>query len=214
MKLNRPIVLLVMLAMVSFAVFAQETEGEAFVLELSAQFAELGWDDDALTEFREAARELDWSAAENADAELLAWALDSGMPDRALTAPEQVQVALALAERTGELLRLGYAQRDVAEAAMQATRAAAAEMAQLRSEAGNPDLGEMIRARLNEAIELQTRTATRTRGGNQSGGTYRIGGESNPGVPLNPDDPPSPGDPAGPGSQAGPRDNSPDGTGE
>ncbi len=207
MKLNRLIVLLVVLAMVSVAAVAQETGGKAFLLELSTQLAELGWDDDALAEFEAAAGELDWSGAENADPRLVAWAFEFGMPDDALAVQERANLALALATQTAKLTRLGYAERDVAEAAMQATRAVVGGMAQLRNETGNPDLGEMIQNRLNEAMEEQARTATRTRGGNASGGTYRIG-ESDPGIPLNPDDPPRPGDPAGPG------DNSPDGTGD
>ena len=205
MKLNRLIVLLVVFAMLPFAAFAQETEGDGFVLELSAQLAALGWDDDLLTEFKEAAEELDWSGAENADPELLAWAFDSGMPDDALTAPEQAHVALVLAERTGELKRLGYAQRDIAEAALEATRAAAQTMiaTQLRNETGDTELRLMIQARLNEAIEEQIRTMTRTRDGNASGSAYRVGTESEPGDFAGP-----------PGSQAGPRDNSADRAGD
>ncbi len=205
MKLNRLIVLLVVFAMLPFAAFAQETEGDGFVLELSAQLAALGWDDEALTEFKEAAGELDWSGATNADPQLLAWAFDSGMPDDALTAPEQVHVALALAERTGELLRLGYAQRDVAEAAMQATRTAVGAMmaTQLRNETGDTELRVMIQARLNDAIEEQIRAMTRTWDGNASGSAYRVGTESDPGDFAGP-----------PGTQAGPRDNSPDPNGD
>ena len=103
---------------------------------------------DEVGEFKEAAGELDWSGATNADPQLLAWAFDSGMPDDALTAPEQAYVALALAERTGELMRLGYAQRDVAEAALEATRTAVGAMmaTQLRNETGDTELRVMIQA--------------------------------------------------------------------
>ncbi|MCK4516492.1 MAG: hypothetical protein KAU31_14620 [Spirochaetaceae bacterium] len=93
MKLNRLTVLLVVLALVPVAAFAQETGGEAFLLELSTQLAELGWDDDALA------------------------------------IQERAQIARALATHTAEMTRLGYAERDIAEAAMQATPAAAREMA-------------------------------------------------------------------------------------
>ena len=204
MKLNRLIVLLVVFAMLPFAAFAQETEGDGFVLELAAQLAALGWDDDALTEFKEAAEELDWSGATNANPQLLAWAFDSGMPDDALTAPEQAYVALALAERTGELMRLGYAQRDVAEAALEATRTAVQTMmaTQLRNETEETELRMMIQAQCNDAMEEQIRAITRTRDRNVSGSAYRLGTESEPD------------DFAGPGSQAGPRDNSADPTGD
>lgn len=207
MKLNRLTVLLAVLALVPVTTFAQETGGEAFLLELSTQLAELGWDDDALAEFEAAAGELDWSGTENADPKLVAWAFEFGVPDDTLAVQERAHLALALATQTAQLTRLGYAERDVAEAAMQATRAVVGEMAQLRNETGNPNLGEMIQNQLNKAMEEQARTVTRTRSGNASGGIHRIG-ESDPGIPLNPDDPPSPGDPAGPGN------GSPDGTGD
>lgn len=205
MKLHRLIVLLVVLAMVPVVAFAQDTGGEAFVLELSAKLAELGWDDDALTGFKEAAAEMDWSGAQNADPELLASALEFGMSDDALTARERAQIAHALTQWATEMTRLGYNQRDVAEAAMQATRSAAGAVTQLRSEAGDL-VRERLRDRVNEAMEEHI--PTRFRDGNEFGGIYRTDGESVPGIGLNPDGP------AGPGSQAGPRDNSADPTGD
>ena len=205
MKLNRLIVTLVVLAVVSVAAIGQETEGEAFLLELSAELSEIGWDDDVVADFEEAAGDLDWSGAENADPKLVAAALAYGMPETALALQTQVQMAQALAIHTATMTRLGYSERDIAAATMQATRTMAEEMSQQRSGAGDPDVGEMMQARLNEATEaLQTRTMSQSRGANASGSTYG-GSES---------DPPRPGDPAatadgpaadGTGDRTGPR---------
>jgi len=208
MKLNRLIVMLVVFAMVSVAAVAQETDADEFLADLSLELAELGWDDDVVAEFEGAAEELDWSGAENADPRLLAWALEFGISDDALAVQERVQIALALANNTAQMTRLGYSDRDIAAAAMEATRTVVQEMTQLGTGGENSDpVNEMIRVRMKEAMEEQTRTmkVNQVRGGNASGSAYGVG-ESDAGIPLGPDDTPNPGDPAGPGagSQDGP----------
>jgi hypothetical protein len=214
MKLNRIVVTIAVLAIVSVAVVGQEISGETFMLQLATELSELGWNEDAVQQFKNAANGLDWSGAENADPKLVAWALEFGMSDDAVAVQERAQLALALATHTAQMTRLGYTDRDLAAAAVQATRLATETMTRSRNESGDPDaIGDMVRTRLGEAMEQQTRTATQVRNGNQTGNIYRIG-ESDPGVPVSPDEQPNPGNPDGPadsgtsdgtGESAGPR---------
>lgn len=193
MKLNRLVFAGLVLVLAGGLAFAQAADGEAFLNELKLELAASGWSEEEIAAFDEAASELDWAGAGNADPQMIARALAYGMSENAVAVQEQARMALALAQHTAEMKRLGYSDRDVATAAMTATRSAVQSMSQVRRMDGE-QVGDLVRDRLNEALQEQTRTITRTRSGNSSGNSYRLN-ESQPGVPFSPDDPARPGGP-------------------
>jgi hypothetical protein len=155
--------------------------GGQFESELVAQLKANGWAEQEVNAFAAAARQMDWSGAQAANAEGVALALTLQERERLrLSATEQAQEALQLALMTAEMNAVGFSRHDCAVAAVGAARNALGEIRAWMTGGRHGELGQIIRNRIAETVRAQVQVAaTEQSAGNGTGSPAGAGQEGN-----------------------------------
>ncbi|HDQ14801.1 MAG TPA: hypothetical protein ENN41_08300 [Sediminispirochaeta sp.] len=140
------IVLFVSLGLASgFAGGAQEAQGD-FLSRLDTALENSGFSEKEVQQIIDAAGTRDWEGAEEADAELVAEALQLAKAERTeLNAEQNAELALELALNATELRKENYDQSVVAQTIMNTVRNMIRQINEWKSGEGEENLGRMIR---------------------------------------------------------------------
>ena len=146
---------------------AVQSDYETFMNELSFHLRERGWNTAEIEQLQEQARLLQWEDGRFADPAMIAYALHHGAHESVDATKEmamiRAQAALEVAAESRALIRLGYGQQAVAQAAARGIRDVVSQSRQQdqKDEKGptNAHLGETIRNEVrNEVSKGQTST--------------------------------------------------------
>jgi hypothetical protein len=197
MKRTGILVFAAMLLMIALPLSSQQTEGSSeFEQTLYRLLQQEGWSPEELQKlFKE---EVDWGEARFQDAEMIATCLAYAKEVEGKIGPDaQAQLALSVMTMAQEMRALGFEEPQIIRAALNGTREALGELAQLheteRLRTGeDAGVGEVIRHRfeqqLQTAMQLEARLMVQSR--------VREEQNSRPGDLLVPPGPQGPGGPA------------------
>jgi hypothetical protein len=163
------IISMLLIAAVPVISFSQESGEEGnIVSELVLELEESGWSESEVEELVNAARNLDWNAAEGASAETVALALNMSKEragetedgeESGLSGLEQARLALETAMTSSEMEKAGFREREIARAALEGARGAISEIRSWKEGGKEGNLGERIRKQVAETVRNRIRTA-------------------------------------------------------
>jgi len=169
------------------AVFAQSPDAETpqYVRAMVRAMESSGWDDESLGEFERACLAYRWEGLQQTDPALLVRALryahEYGDSQEALSARNQAALAHELAYQAQQMSRFGIDDRRISRTIAGATRDSLRSMS--RAEFSNPEVGDLLRTRLQDASQTRVRDydRLRTRDQEPTGTAARYGEDREPG---------------------------------
>lgn len=214
MKRLSVVVALVFIVALTAPLSAQESmDTPLFLQNMMQMMLQRGWEEDDVQEFGDACLAYQWEGFADVDPQVLmfsmryAWQIGDG--EEGIAVQNRAALAHALAHQAQEMARVGLDDRDIAVMTAGATRDSL--RVATRAELSNPESGELLRTRIQDATQdhVQQLDRERVRDGEQGGATVRYNETGTPGTP--PGGPPAPGpddwtppsDPEGPQGPGG-----------
>ncbi|MDZ7794518.1 MAG: hypothetical protein U5P10_12750 [Spirochaetia bacterium] len=149
-----------------FAGGAQEASDGDFPGRLETALVNSDFNSEEALDIAEAARELSWEEAENADPEVVARALSLAKKENAELDPEQnAELALELAQNAVRLENENYEDAVVAQATLEAVRTMLGQIEEWKSGDMSENLGEIVRSTVStEAKKAAQKRASENKG--------------------------------------------------
>jgi flagellar basal body-associated protein FliL len=186
-KRSKVIILILLISIVGFNIAASEEI--PFVQELAHQLRERDWNEEEIEAFVEQSGTLSWNGIDDADAEVVAFALSYAKKRSAESGSEEqllrARIALELARSSQEMVRLGISSQRMAASAVNGVRESLNRIDQLRNQETN--IPDSVQIKIEEHIRTQVQNdmAFRIREENSNGRkpAEQPGQRGNPGPP-------------------------------
>jgi len=134
----------------------EEAQPQSFVEELVMQLRERDWSEEDLRVITEQAGELSWEEADQADAELIAYALTyerrRGDAIDETAGLNRAQLALDLARQTMEMEQFGYSRQNIARAAVEGVQNALEQVENGKNQGRDMNLGEIMQNTVRDRV--------------------------------------------------------------
>lgn len=157
----RMFMVLVLVGAAGIALAGGARENAPFVSRLETELQKNNFSEEEAAAIAAAARDYDWSNAEDADPALIARALrrveEDGEDGEELTTLEQAQLALQLALTATEMHDKGYDETTVARATLQSVHTLVSQIRSWKENGKQGNLGEIVRGTVSSEVEAEAR---------------------------------------------------------
>ncbi len=181
------VMLMIMIMMMAsgFALSAQDpsvfpVDTPAFMVQLALNLQQRGWSEEDIGQMMIQARLMDWDELEEADPELVGYALSYGYRKGGEVDPEiaqtRAQLAFELALAGLEMERNGYEPQAVARAAANGVRDAMAQIQNWKKTGKVENLGQLIRNSVSKSVRQETAQRSNAKDKQKMGQSQNSGG--------------------------------------